>query len=56
MDRVCSMNEGDKMCSRFSRKPEQKTPLARLRQRWKDNIKMGSEETGCENVEWIHLG
>jgi hypothetical protein len=27
----------------------------RLRQRWKDIIKMGLQETGCEGVDWIQL-
>jgi hypothetical protein len=25
------------------------------RGRWKDNIKIGLKETGCEDVDWIHL-
>jgi hypothetical protein len=30
------------------------TPLARRRRRWEDNIKMGLEETGYEDMHWIH--
>jgi hypothetical protein len=35
------------------RKPEGKRSPGRLG--WKDNIKMGLKEVGCEVVEWIHL-
>jgi hypothetical protein len=30
-------------------------PLGKSRSRWKGNIKMNLRETGCENVDWIHL-
>jgi hypothetical protein len=34
------------------RKPERRRPLGRPRRRWKDNIKMDNNETGCEDVDW----
>jgi hypothetical protein len=36
-------------------KPEGKTPLARPRCRWEDNIKMELQEAGCGGMEWIEL-
>ena len=36
-------------------KPEGKRPLGRPRRRWKDNIKMGLQEVGCEGVDWFDL-
>jgi hypothetical protein len=36
-------------------KPEGKRPLARLRSRWEDNIKMYLREIGRGRVDWIHL-
>jgi len=36
-------------------KPEEKRPLGRSRRRWKDNIKMGLQEVGCGNIDWIEL-
>jgi hypothetical protein len=32
-----------------------KRPLARLRRRWEDNIKMELQEVGCGVMEWIEL-
>jgi hypothetical protein len=36
------------------RKPERIRPCGRFRSRWVD-IKMDLKETGCEDVDWIHL-
>jgi hypothetical protein len=36
-------------------KPEVKKPLGRPRLRWEDNIKIGLQEVGCGNVDWIEL-
>jgi len=36
-------------------KPEGKRPLARLRRRWEDNIKMDLQEVGCGGMEWNKL-
>jgi hypothetical protein len=36
-------------------KPEGKSPLRRLRHRWKDGIVMDLREIGWEGVYWIHL-
>jgi hypothetical protein len=36
-------------------KPEGKRPLAGLRRRWEDNIKINLKEIGCEGVDWIYL-
>jgi len=32
-----------------------KRPLKRPRRRWKDNIKIDIQETGCEVMDWIDL-
>jgi len=36
-------------------KPEGKRLLGRPRRRWEDNIKMGLEEVGCGDMDWIEL-
>jgi hypothetical protein len=36
-------------------KPEGKRPLARLRSRWKEYIKMVLQEVECGGVDWIEL-
>ena len=35
--------------------PEEKRPLGRPRNRWKNNIKMDIKEIECEDMELIHL-
>jgi len=34
-------------------KPEGKIPLGKLRRRWKDNIKMGLQEVGFGDMDWM---
>jgi hypothetical protein len=36
-------------------KPEGKKTLGRPRHRWEDNIKMGIQEVGCGDMDWIEL-
>jgi len=36
-------------------KPEGKRPIGRPRSRWEDNIKMGFQKVGCEDMDWIEL-
>jgi len=36
-------------------KPEIKSPLARPRHGWGDNIKMDLQEVGCGGMDWIEL-
>ena len=36
-------------------KPEEKSPLGRLRRRWEDNIKTNLWEVGCGGMEWMEL-
>jgi hypothetical protein len=36
-------------------KPEQTTLIVRPRDRWKGNVKMDLKETGCDDMDWIHL-
>jgi hypothetical protein len=36
-------------------KPQQKTSLGRLIQRWEDSIKIDLTETICENMDWIQV-
>jgi hypothetical protein len=37
------------------RKPEGKSPLARPRRRWEDNIKIDLQEVVCGGMDWIEL-
>jgi hypothetical protein len=39
----------------LARKSEGKRLLVRPRRGWALNIKVGIKETGCEEVDWIHL-
>jgi hypothetical protein len=34
---------------------EGKTPLGRLRHRWKDNIRMDRRETGWDILDWMYM-
>ena len=36
-------------------KPEGKRLLGRPRCRWEDNIKVGLQEVGCGDMNWIEL-
>jgi hypothetical protein len=36
-------------------KPEEKRPMERRRNRWKDNIKMDLQEVGYGGMDWIEL-
>ena len=36
-------------------KPEEKSPVGRLRHRWEDNIKMDFQEVGCRSMDWFEL-
>jgi hypothetical protein len=36
-------------------KTEEKRPLARLRSRWEENIKMDLQEVGRGDMDWIEL-
>ena len=36
-------------------KHEGKSPLARLRRRWDNNIRMDLQEVGCGSMDWIGL-
>jgi hypothetical protein len=36
-------------------KPEGKSAPGRCRYTWEDNINIYIEETGCDDVDWIHL-
>jgi hypothetical protein len=47
---------GQEMCIQgFGGKPEGKRLLGRSRRRWEDNIKMGLQEVGCGDTDWIEL-
>ena len=35
--------------------PEGKRPLGRPRRRWEGNVKMGLQEVGCGDMDWIGL-
>jgi hypothetical protein len=39
----------------LARKVKRKTPLARPRGKWEDNIRMDLMEIGWEDVDWMHL-
>jgi len=45
------MGEGRGVYRVLVGKREGKKPLARPRRRWEDNIKMGLQEVGCEDVD-----
>jgi hypothetical protein len=53
--RIAHVGDVRNMCRVLVRTPEGKRPLGRLRCTWKDNIRMGLGEIGCEDVDWIHL-
>jgi hypothetical protein len=36
-------------------KPEGNRPLGRPRHRWEDNIRMDTQEVGCEGMDWMKL-
>jgi hypothetical protein len=36
-------------------KAELKRPLGRPRRRWENNIKVGLQEVGCGDMDWIEL-
>jgi len=36
-------------------KTKGKSPLGRLRRRWKDNIKMDLQKLRCGSMDWIEL-
>ena len=36
-------------------RPEGNRPFGRRRRRWEDNIKMGMQEIGCGDEDWIEL-
>jgi len=49
------MGERRGECTVLVRKPEGKRPDGKPRRRWMDNIRMHTEEIGCEIVDWIDL-
>jgi hypothetical protein len=49
------MGERRGICRVLVGKSEGKRPFLRPRRRWKDNIKMGLQEVGCEGMDWIEL-
>lgn len=49
------MGETRNSCRILVEKPEGKRPLGKPRHVWKDNIKLGIIEIGCEGMDWIHL-
>jgi len=46
MGGACSTHGKDKWIQNFDQKPEGKTPLARPKRRWEDNIRMDLREVG----------
>ena len=36
-------------------KPERKRSLRKPRHRWEENIKMGLQQVGCGDMDWIEL-
>jgi hypothetical protein len=56
MGRVCGMHGGKEKCIKvLVENVEGKRPPESLRHRWKDNIKIGLQETGWEGMDWFHL-
>jgi hypothetical protein len=54
MGHVASMAEIQYACRIMVRKPEGKIALGRLGHKWEVNIKMVLQETGYEDVKWMH--
>jgi len=54
-EHVAHMSEGRGLYGLLVGKPEGKRPLGRPRRRWEDNIKMGLEEMGRGNMDWMDL-
>ena len=52
---VARMEEGRGVHKVLVGKPEGKRPLGRPRRRWEDNIKMGLQEVGCGDMDWMEL-
>jgi hypothetical protein len=52
---VARMVEEKKLYKVLVKKPEGKRPLGRLRNRWKDGIRMDLREIGLGGVDWIRL-
>jgi hypothetical protein len=56
MGRACSTNGEKRNAYRtLVGKPEEKTPLGRLRRRWMDNIKLDLRDIGWDDMDWIDL-
>ena len=36
-------------------KPDRKNLLARFSLKWEDNIKIGLQKVGCEDMDWMEL-
>jgi len=49
------MAEDRSACRFVGGKPEGKIPLERSRRRWENNIKVGLQEVGCGDMDWIEL-
>jgi hypothetical protein len=43
------------MWENLERKPQRKTLLARSRREWRNNIRMGLEGLGWDDLDWINL-
>jgi len=56
MGGACNACGGDQSCIQgFDGYTWGKSPLARPRRRWEDNIKMNLPEVGCGSLDWIDL-
>jgi hypothetical protein len=47
--------QGTGVCRVFLGKPEGKWPLGRLGLVWDDNIKMGLQEVGWGDIDWMDM-
>jgi len=54
-ENMACMGERRGECTVLVRKPVGKRPVGKPRRRGTDNIRMHSEEIGCEIVDWIDL-
>ena len=52
---VARMGERRGMYRVLVGKPAGKRPLGRPRRRWEDDIKMGLQEVGCGDMDWMEL-
>jgi hypothetical protein len=54
-EHLASILEKRHMWGNLDRKPQRETLLARSRHEWRNNIRMGLEGLGWDDLNWINL-